>query len=80
MSTDMRKRLEEAGKAIEDEAKDLGRRGERALRHGADGMTGMLEEQSGKSLNRDYMRVALIAAIIAAVVLVVVGVRALFGR
>ena len=76
----MRRRLEEAGKTIEDEAKDLGRRGERALRHGADGVTGMLEEQTGRPLNRDYMRLALVLAVVVTVVLVVVGVRALFGR
>lgn len=72
-------RAREALKDIEDEAKDLGRRGERALRHGADGMTDMLGEQIGRPVNRDYMRVALVAAIIGAVVLVVAGVRALFG-
>jgi hypothetical protein len=78
--TDMRRRLEEAGKAAEDRVKDAGRDAERAVRHAADGITDEIEERTGRPLNRDYMRLALVLAVVVTVVLVVVGVRALFGR
>lgn len=72
-------RAREALKDLEDEAKDLGRRGERALRHAADGITDEIEERTGRPVSRDYMRLALVLAIVVTVVLVVVGVRAVFG-
>jgi hypothetical protein len=62
---------------IEDQIKDAGRDAERAVRHTADGITEEIEERTGKPMNRDYMRLALVLEIIVTVVLIVAGARAL---